>query len=126
MSRYKVLKKSFINGRLLYPGEEIEFIGVAGSNLLLIETGERVAADEGTNTGNDNHSGDGGGGEGGTGSSGGGDGGIGASGGDGGADNELIALQDQYQQLFGKKPHHNAGAEKLRADIDAKRKELGV
>lgn len=116
MSRYKVLKKSFINGRLLYPGEEIEFIGVAGSNLLLIETGERVAADEGTNTGNDNHSGDGGGGDGGTGS----------SGGDGGADNELIALQDQYQQLFGKKPHHNAGAEKLRADIDAKRKELGV
>ncbi|MHA6283708.1 hypothetical protein ACX3SL_11270 [Morganella morganii] len=106
MSRYKVLKKSFINGRLLYPGEEIEFDGVPGSNLLLIETGERVAVNEDANTGNDNHSGDGGG--------------------DGGADNELIALQDQYQQLFGKKPHHNAGAEKLRADIDAKRKELGV
>lgn len=102
MSRYKVLKKSFINGRLLYPGEEIEFIGMAGSNLLLIETGERVAVNEGANTGNDNHSGD------------------------GGSDNELIALQDQYQQLFGKKPHYNAGAEKLRADIDAKRKELGV
>lgn len=102
MSRYKVLKKSFINGRLLYPGEEIEFDGMAGSNLLLIETGERVVANEGTNTGNDNHSGD------------------------GGADNELTALQDQYQQLFGKKPHYNAGAEKLRADIDAKRKELGV
>lgn len=115
MSRYKVLKKSFINGRLLYPGEEIEFDGAPGSNLLLIETGERVAVNEGTNAGNDNHSGDDGG-----------DGGIGASGGDGGADNELIALQDQYQQLFGKKPHHNAGAEKLRADIDAKRKELGV
>ncbi|HIH4317167.1 TPA: hypothetical protein ACYSBI_001097 [Morganella morganii] len=116
MSRYKVLKKSFINGRLLYPGEEIEFDGESGSNLQVIETGERVAADEGTNTGNDNHSGDGGGG----------DGGTGASGGNGGADNELIALQDQYQQLFGKKPHYNAGAEKLRADIDAKRKELGV
>lgn len=115
MSRYKVLKKSFINGRLLYPGEEVEFAGMAGSNLQLIETGERVAADEGTNTGNDKHSGDGGG-----------EGGTGSSGGDGGADNELIALQDQYQQLFGKKPHHNAGAEKLRADIDAKRKELGV
>lgn len=112
MSRYKVLKKSFINGRLLYPGEEIEFGGMAGSNLLLIETGERVAADEDTNAGNDNHNSDNGGGEGGTGSS--------------GADAELIALQDQYQQLFGKKPHYNAGAEKLRADIDAKRKELGV
>ncbi|EJG2201697.1 TPA: hypothetical protein OT801_000368 [Morganella morganii] len=116
MSRYKVLKKSFINGRLLYPGEEIEFIGVAGSNLQLIETADRRTANEDANTGNDNHNGDNGGGEGGTGS----------SGSDGGADNELIALQDQYQQLFGKKPHHNAGAEKLRADIDAKRKELGV
>ncbi|EML9902880.1 hypothetical protein RG393_001467 [Morganella morganii] len=113
MSRYKVLKKSFINGRLLYPGEEVEFTGMAGSNLLLIETGERVAADEGIDAGNDNHDGDDGGGEGGIGSS-------------GGADAELIALQDQYQQLFGKRPHHNAGAEKLRADIDAKRKELGV
>ncbi|WP_427195137.1 hypothetical protein [Morganella morganii] len=107
MSRYKVLKKSFINGRLLYPGEEIEFDGVPGSNLLLIETGEHGTANEDANTGNDNHSGDDGGG-------------------DGGADNELTALQDQYQQLFGKKPHYNAGAEKLRADIDAKRKELGV
>ncbi len=114
MSRYKVLKKSFINGRLLYPGEEIEFTGMAGSNLLLIETGERVVANEGTNTGNDNHDGDNGGGGGGTGT------------GYSGADAELTALQDQYQQLFGKKPHHNAGAEKLRADIDAKRKELGV
>lgn len=112
MSRYKVLKKSFINGRLLYPGEEIEFTGMAGNNLLLIETGERVVANEDANAGGDNHDGDNGGGDGGTGSS--------------GADAELIALQDQYQQLFGKKPHHNAGAEKLRADIDAKRKELGV
>ena len=110
MSRYKVLKKSFINGRLLYPGDEIEFDGMAGSNLLLIETGERVVANEGANTSSDNHDGDNGG-----------------SGGEGGgADAELTTLQDQYQQLFGKKPHHNAGAEKLRADIDAKRKELGV
>ncbi|KNZ89989.1 hypothetical protein [Morganella morganii] len=102
MSRYKVLKKSFINGRLLYPGEEVEFAGMAGSNLQLIETGERITVNEDANAG------------------------TGSSGGDGGADNELTALQDQYQQLFGKKPHHNAGAEKLRADIDAKRKELGV
>lgn len=83
MSRYKVLKKSFINGRLLYPGEEIEFIGVAGNNLQLIETGERITVNENANTGNDNHHGDNGGGDGGTGSS--------------GADAELIALQDQYQ-----------------------------
>lgn len=116
MSRYIVLKKSFINGRLLYPGEEVEFAGMAGSNLLLIETGERgTANNEGTNAGNDNHDGGANG-----------DSGSGVLGDDGGASTELTALQDQYQQLFGKKPHHNAGAEKLRADIDAKRKELGV
>lgn len=117
MSRYKVLKKSFINGRLLYPGEEIEFTGMAGNNLMLIEAGERVVANEGTDAGKDNHSGGANG-----------DSGSGVLGGDGGASTstELTALQDQYQQLFGKKPHHNAGAEKLRADIDAKRKELGV
>ncbi len=115
MSRYIVKKKSFINGRLLYPGEEIEFDGMAGSNLFLIETGERVVANEGTNDGDDNHDGGANG-----------DSGSGVLGGDGGASTELTALQDQYQQLFGKKPHHNAGAEKLRADIDAKRKELGV
>lgn len=115
MSRYKVLKKSFINGRLLYPGEEIEFTGMAGNNLLLIEAGERVAVNEGANAGDDNHDGGANG-----------DSGSGVLGDDGGASTELTALQDQYQQLFGKKPHHNAGAEKLRADIDAKRKELGV
>lgn len=115
MSRYIVKKKSFINGRLLYPGEEIEFDGMAGSNLFLIETGERGTVNEGANAGDDNHDGGANG-----------DSGSGVLGGDGGASTELTALQDQYQQLFGKKPHHNAGAEKLRADIDAKRKELGV
>lgn len=115
MSRYIVKKKSFINGRLLYPGEEVEFTGMAGSNLFLIETGERVTANENANAGNDNHDGGANG-----------DSGSGVLGGDSGAGTELTALQEQYQQLFGKKPHHNAGAEKLRADIDAKRKELGV
>lgn len=102
MSRYRILKKSFLGGRLLYPGEEIEFTGTPGSNLELIVSDEPIAppaGDGGTDT--DNH-------------------------GDGGADAELTALKDQYTQLFGKSPHHNAGADKLRADIDAKRKELGV
>ncbi|MBT0456874.1 hypothetical protein [Morganella morganii] len=121
MSRYIVKKKSFINGRLLYPGEEIEFDGMAGSNLFLIETGERGTVNEGTNDGDDNYDGGANGANGAN-----GDSGSGVLGGDGGASTELTALQEQYQQLFGKKPHHNAGAEKLRADIDAKRKELGV
>lgn len=125
MSRYRILKKSFLGGRLLYPGEEIEFTGTPGSNLELIVFDEPVvpvvppAGDGGTDTDN---LGDGSNGSDGSGAS----GASGASGGDGGTDAELTALKDQYTQLFGKNPHHNAGADKLRADIDAKRKELGV
>ncbi|SQI37517.1 Uncharacterised protein [Providencia alcalifaciens] len=40
MSRYKVLKKSFIAGRLLEVGEEVEYSGIAGSNLELIGGGD--------------------------------------------------------------------------------------
>lgn len=49
-------------------------------------------------------------------------------GGDGGVDNsaKLAELQQQYEEIFGVKPHHNAGVAKLTADIDAKRKELGI
>lgn len=113
MSRYRILKKSFLGGRLLYPGEEVEFTGTPGSNLELIVSDEQVASpagDGGTDTGNHGD----------------GSNGSGTSGGDSGTDAELTALKDQYTQLFGKNPHHNAGADKLRADIDAKRKELGV
>ncbi|MDW5502461.1 hypothetical protein R6Y99_21930 [Pseudomonas lundensis] len=49
-------------------------------------------------------------------------------GGEGAGDdtNKLMALQQQYEEIFGVKPHHNAGVAKLTADIDAKRKELGI
>lgn len=39
---------------------------------------------------------------------------------------KLAALQQQYEEIFGTKPHHNAGVAKLTADIEAKRKELGI
>lgn len=50
------------------------------------------------------------------------------SGGDGGVDDsaKLAALQQQYEEIFGVKPHHKAGIAKLSEEIDAKRKELGI
>ncbi|WP_272518143.1 MULTISPECIES: hypothetical protein [unclassified Providencia] len=113
MSRYKVLKKSFIAGRLLEVGEEVEYSGIAGSNLKLIggddansDTGALVDGASGdssevvTNT-------------------------VISGSGDT-VDSSLEALREQYTQLFGKAPHHNMGADKMRTAIDEKRKELGV
>ncbi|WP_261153900.1 hypothetical protein [Serratia ficaria] len=57
-----------------------------------------------------------------------GDGNLLEEGGEGDGDDtaKLAALQQQYEEIFGIKPHHNAGVTKLTADIDAKRKELGI
>ncbi|EOV8086754.1 hypothetical protein ACOMXT_000538 [Providencia rettgeri] len=113
MSRYKVLKKSFIAGRLLEVGEEVEYSGIAGSNLKLIG-GDDAKPDTGIVV--DGASGD-------TGEvvtnaaiSGSGD----------TVDSSLEVLREQYTQLLGKAPHHNMGADKMRTAIDEKRKELGV
>lgn len=113
MSRYKVLKKSFIAGRLLEVGEVVEYSGIAGSNLKLIG-GDDAKPD--TDALVDGASGDNGevvtnaaiSGSGDT------------------VDSSLEALREQYTQLFGKAPHHNMGADKMRTAIDEKRKELGV
>lgn len=102
MSQYKVLKKSFINGRLLYPDELVEYDGIAGNNLELIETKTSSKSKKEHENKRDN------------------------SQPDDGVEPELAALRDEYQQLFGQSPHHKAGADKLRSEIDAKRKELGV
>ncbi|WP_273803115.1 hypothetical protein [Providencia rettgeri] len=113
MSRYKVLKKSFIAGRLLEVGEEVEYIGIAGSNLKLI-CGDDAKSDTGALA--DGASGDSGEVVTNTAISGSGD----------TVDSSLEALREQYTQLFGKAPHHNMGADKMRTAIDKKRKELGV
>lgn len=49
-------------------------------------------------------------------------------GGDGDGDDsaKLAALQQQYEEIFGTKPHHKAGIAKLSEEIEAKRKELGI
>lgn len=113
MSRYKVLKKSFIAGRLLEVGEEVEYSGIAGSNLELIGGGD---AKSNTDSLVDVASGD----------TGEGVKNIAISGSGDQVDSSLEALREQYTQLFGKAPHHNMGADKMRTEIDEKRKELGV
>lgn len=45
MSKYLVKVRSFINGKLHEPGDEVEFAGKAGSNLELI-TGENAVHKE--------------------------------------------------------------------------------
>ncbi|WP_337236419.1 hypothetical protein [Proteus faecis] len=116
MSRYKVLKKSFIAGRLLEIGEEVEYDGIAGDNLALIG-----GADARLNTHNTHSVADGAGDNTGEGVS-----NITVSGSGVAIDSSLDALREQYTQLFGKAPHHNMGADKMRTAIDEKRKELGV
>ncbi|UOV19281.1 hypothetical protein [Pantoea agglomerans] len=95
MPKYKVLKKSFINGHLLNLGDEIEFEGKAGSNLELIGGGGNQPGPEGGNGGN------------------------------GEGNENLAELQEQYEQLFQKKAHPAMKADTLREKIAEKRKEIG-
>ncbi|WP_334469131.1 hypothetical protein [Arsenophonus sp. PmNCSU2021_1] len=109
MSHYNVLKKSFINGRLLYPGETVEYDGVAGNNLELVKSkipsqSKKTPEKKGDNAQlieDDTQKSE-------------------------EVEQELASLRDEYQQLFNKNPHPKSGADKLRSEIDAKRKELGV
>lgn len=55
-----------------------------------------------------------------------GDGNLLEEGGDGDDSAKLAALQQQYEEIFGTKPHHKAGIAKLSEEIEAKRKELGI
>lgn len=96
MPKYKVLKKSFINGHLLNLGDEIEFEGKAGSNLELIGGGGNQPGSEGGNGGN------------------------------GQGDEDLDKLREEYEGLFNEKPHFNFKADTLREKIAAKRSELGL
>ncbi|MDD9340225.1 MAG: hypothetical protein PV362_11380 [Providencia heimbachae] len=120
MSRYEVLKKSFIAGRLLEVGEEVEYDGMAGSNLKLIA---EPSTDKGAgDVKPDTHIVvDGAGGDIGEGVA-----NIVASGTGATVDSSLDHLREQYTQLFGKAPHHNMGADKMRTAIDERRKELAI
>ncbi|AHB70336.1 hypothetical protein P262_02770 [Cronobacter malonaticus] len=93
MSKYIVKARSFINGRIYEAGEEIDFEGNAGHNL--------VAKDKASNEDRPQPV-------------------------DPDADKILDDLRNEYIDLFGEAPHHNAGAKSLQEKIDAKKKELGV
>lgn len=122
MSRYKVLKKSFIAGRLLEVGEEVEYDGVAGSNLKLIIELNTTNQEKVDDAKSDTHIVvDGAGGDIGEGVT-----NIVASGTGATVDSSLDHLRERYTQLFGKAPHHNMGADKMRTAIDERRKELAI
>lgn len=46
MARYRVLEKSFINNRLVQPGEEIDYDGEASANLQRLGAGLEEAKPE--------------------------------------------------------------------------------
>ncbi len=45
MARYRVLELSYFNERIVEPGEEVEFVGIPGSNLALIGSEEAAQAE---------------------------------------------------------------------------------
>lgn len=45
MARYRVVELSYFNERLVEPGEEVEFTGIAGRNLELIGDEEEARAE---------------------------------------------------------------------------------
>ena len=44
MARYRVTERSFIDGRIVEAGAEVEYAGEASENLILIEADEAVKA----------------------------------------------------------------------------------
>ncbi|GLS17970.1 hypothetical protein GCM10007874_09860 [Labrys miyagiensis] len=44
MARYRVTELSYIDERLLEPGQEVEFTGVPGPNLTLVEDNDKTRA----------------------------------------------------------------------------------
>lgn len=45
MARYKVLATSYINNKLVHPGDVVEYKGKAGSNLELVKEKKEAPAD---------------------------------------------------------------------------------
>jgi hypothetical protein len=45
MARYRVVELSYFNERIVEPGEEVEFTGIAGSNLALISNEAEAKAE---------------------------------------------------------------------------------
>lgn len=112
-ARYRVLRLSFIGNQLLEEGAEVQYDGEPGSNLEPLndaakaakkkadqKRGKSVAEDTPAPVASVIKPAD--------------------------ADDNLADLQQQYEELFDKKPHHAASADTLREKIANKRKELGI
>jgi len=127
-AKYLVLRLSHIHNQLWDAGSEVEYDGKPGSALEPINDAAKAAkakaeikGEAATTTilngtgnppgvgGNSNQSGP-----------------EGGNGGDGEGDENLAELQEQYEQLFQKKPHPAMKADTLREKIAEKRKELGL
>ncbi|WP_209634589.1 hypothetical protein [Cronobacter sakazakii] len=93
MPKYLVKNRSFINGRIHEAGDEIDFDGTAGDNLVPVE--KVTDADKPKQVNPEK-------------------------------EKTLDDLRNEYIELFGEAPHHNAGEKTLREKIDAKKKELSV
>lgn len=127
-AKYRVLRLSHIHNNLWPEGSEVEYDGEPGSALEplndVAKAAKKKAERKGDVTnvvtpaavlnqpapgGDDNQPNP-----------------EGGNGGNGEGDEDLAELQEQYEQLFKEKPHHNVKAETLRKKIADKRKELGL
>lgn len=127
-AKYRVLRLSHIHNNLWPEGSEVEYDGEPGSALEPLNDAAKAAKKKAERKGDApnavtpaaalNQPAPGGYGN--------QPGPEGGDGGNGEGDENLAELQEQYEQLFQKKPHHNAKAETLREQIAEKRKELGL
>ena len=127
-AKYRVLRLSHIHNNLWPEGSEVEYDGEPGSALEPLndaakaakKKAERKGAVTGAVTpaaalnqpapgGDGNHPGP-----------------EGGNGGNGEGDEDLAELQQQYEDLFQKKPHPAMKADTLRDKIAEKRQELGL
>ncbi|TAI99811.1 hypothetical protein [Pectobacterium versatile] len=110
-AKYRVLRLSHIHNKLWEPGEEVEYDGKPGSALEPLNdaaiaaknaaTGQKLPVD-GLGTGGEMKK-------------------PGEE-----VNDDLADLQQQYEELFGKKPHPASKAETLREKIAEERSRLGV
>lgn len=131
-AKYLVLRLSHIHNQLWPEGSEVEYDGIPGTALEPINDAAKAAKEKaerkgpavetitpngignppvpfGISNGISNQPGP-----------------EGGNGGNGEGDENLAELQEQYEQLFQEKPHHNVKAETLRKKIAEKRTELGL
>ena len=108
-AKYRVLRLSHIHNNLWPEGSEVEYDGEPGTALEPLNDAARAAKAKAKHKGEST-----------------------AAGtaleplNDAGVDDCLDKLREEYELLFGEKPHHNTKAETLREKIAEKRAELGV